>query len=163
MHPRFLIFNVVCVSIVLFLNSEVALSVATVVTSKTSSKNYYRESAQASPNNNNSQSEVRRLNKEGMRRSQQSQFPQALQTLQKALTLSRDRGERFLEAETLNNIGRVYQNQGQYSPALKFYLQALFINKELSVGETNSEYALVQLGKTYSNIGYLFDSKKNQS
>lgn len=159
MQPRFLIFNVVCVSIVLFLNSEMALPVATVVTSKTSYKNYYRESAQAEPKNN-SQSEVRWLNKEGMTRSQQSQFPQALQTLQKALTISRDRGERFLEAETLNNIGRVYQHQGQYSPALKFYLQALFINKELSVGEKNSEYALVQLGKTYSNIGYLFDFQK---
>ncbi|MBO3463228.1 CHAT domain-containing protein [Aetokthonos hydrillicola Thurmond2011] len=159
MHLRFLICNIVCLSVVLFLKSEIALPIATVVTSNTGYKNYYKKIAQVSPNNN-SKSEVTRLNKEGIRLSEKRFFPQALEKLQKALTLTRDTGDRFLEAVTLNNIGRVYQNQGRYSPAFKFYLQALVINKELSVTQKNPEYALAQLGKTYSNIGYLFDLQK---
>jgi CHAT domain-containing protein len=158
MHPRFLIFSFLFAASVIFLSSETAFPVATEVTENTTSK-YYRETAQASVNSN-SPSEITQLNKEGMALSQQGFHTEALQTLQNALTSSRDTGERLLEAVTLNNIGRVYQYQGQYLPALKSYLGALFLNKELSVSENNSEYARVQLGKTYSNIGYLFDLQK---
>lgn len=97
----------------------------------------------------NSQSQINRLNAEGIKLLDANRTEQALQTLQQALDITRNTGERFLEAVTSNNIGRVYQKRHEYSQALKFYQQALLINKEL--GDR------VQLGKTYSNIGYLFD------
>lgn len=72
-----------------------------------------------------------------------------MQRLQKALTISRELGERSWEAVIFNNIGRIYQSQRKYPEALQSYQQALLINKELG--------DLVRVGKTYSNIGYLFD------
>jgi tetratricopeptide (TPR) repeat protein len=80
----------------------------------------YGEIAQALPQKN-SQSEVRRLNAEAIKLLGANGSEQALQTLQKALLLTTDTGERWWEAVTLNNIGRVYQKQGQYSQALKSY------------------------------------------
>lgn len=113
-----------------------------------SQKYNYREIAQKSTPKN-SQSQINRLNAEGIKLLDVNRTEQALQRLQQALDISRNTGERFLEAVTSNNIGRVYQKRREYSQALKFYQQALLINKEL--GDR------VQLGKTYSNIGYLFD------
>ncbi|WP_448268568.1 CHAT domain-containing protein [Nostoc sp. DSM 114159] len=106
------------------------------------------EKAQALPKNNQL-SEIARLNEEAIKESRQGQSKEALQKLQKALTISRDLGERSWEAVTFNNIGRIYQSQKKYPEALQSYQQALLINKELG--------DLVRLGKTYSNIGYLFD------
>lgn len=106
------------------------------------------ETTQPSPINQK-ESQIRLLNEEAMKISEQGQLKDALQRLEQALTLSTDTGERFWEAVTLNNIGRVYQKQANYPQALQSYQQALLINREL--GDR------VQLGKTYSNIGYLFD------
>jgi hypothetical protein len=106
------------------------------------------EKAQVLPKNNQL-SEIARLNEEAIKESRQGQSKEALQKLQKALTISRDLGERSWEAVTFNNIGRIYQSQKKYPEALQSYQQALLINKELG--------DLVRLGKTYSNIGYLFD------
>ncbi|BAY12762.1 CHAT domain-containing protein [Calothrix sp. NIES-2098] len=94
-------------------------------------------------------SQIRFINEEAMKISEQGQLKEALQRLEQALATSRDLGDRYWEAVTLNNIGRIYQKQANYSQALLFYQQALLINREL--GDR------VQLGKTYSNIGYLFD------
>ncbi|MFN6471207.1 MAG: CHAT domain-containing protein [Nostoc sp. SerVER01] len=106
------------------------------------------EKAQALPQKNQV-SEIERLNEEAIKQSQQGQSQQALQTLEKALAISREYGDRSWEAVTFNNIGRVYQSQRKYPEALQSYQQAIAINKELR--------DLVRLGKTYSNVGYLFD------
>lgn len=106
------------------------------------------EKAQALPKDNQL-SEIARLNEEAIKESRQGQSKEALQTLQKALAISRELGERSWEAVTFNNIGRIYQSQRKYPEALQSYQQVLLINKELG--------DLVRLGKTYSNIGYLFD------
>ncbi len=118
------------------------------VTSNAINKYNHRELAQAL-RQNNSQSQINRLNAEAIKLSDTGRAQQALQTLEKALVITTDTGERWWEAVTLNNIGRVYQKERQYPQALKSYQQALVINREL--GDR------VQLGKTYSNIGYLFD------
>jgi len=148
MRPHFYYFSFAIASLLLFPGLGTALSGKKIVNLNASQKYNYRETAQASPPKN-SQSEVKRLNAEAIKLLGANRSQQALQRLQKALLLTTDTGERWLEAVTLNNIGRVYQKQGQYSQALKFYQQALLINKELN--------DRVQLGKTYSNIGYLFD------
>ncbi|MDZ7960466.1 MAG: CHAT domain-containing protein [Aulosira sp. DedQUE10] len=95
------------------------------------------------------ESQIKSLNEEAVNISQQGNLKEALQRLEKGLEISRELGERFWEAVTLNNIGRIYQKQANYSQALQSYQEALLINREL--GDR------VQLGKTYSNIGYLFD------
>ena len=89
------------------------------------------------------------LNEEALKLSSQSRFKEALEILEKALAITREQGDRSLEAATLNNTGRVYENQGEYFQALKFYQQALAINQE--AGDR------VGLGRTFSNIGFLFD------
>ncbi|BAY27088.1 TPR repeat-containing protein [Calothrix sp. NIES-2100] len=99
--------------------------------------------------NNQPASQIRLLNEEAVKISEQGDLKAALQRLEKALAISTETGERFWEAVTLNNIGRIYQKQVNYSQALASYQQALLINREL--GDR------VQTGKTYSNIGYLFD------
>ncbi len=104
--------------------------------------------AQALPQNNQL-SEIARLNQQGIKQSQQGESQQALQTLETALAITREYGDRSWEAITFNNIGRVYQSQRKYGQALASYQQAIVINKELG--------DLVRLGKTYSNVGYLFD------
>ncbi|OUL17900.1 CHAT domain-containing protein [Nostoc sp. 106C] len=106
------------------------------------------ETTQPSPDNQKD-SKIRILNAEAIKISEQGQLKEALQRLEQALATSRDLGDRYWEAVTLNNIGRIYQKQANYSQALQSYQQALLINKEL--GDR------VQTGKTYSNIGYLFD------
>ncbi len=108
----------------------------------------FGEKAQVLPQNNQL-SEIQRLNEEAIKQSQQGQWQQALQRLEKALAITREYGDRSWEAVTFNNIGRVYQSQRKYPKALQSYQQAILINRELQ--------DLVRLGKTYSNIGYLFD------
>ncbi|MGI2902389.1 CHAT domain-containing protein [Tolypothrix sp. VBCCA 56010] len=148
MRPHFYYFSFAIASLLLFPGCGTTLSANKSVNLNTIKEYNYRNLAQALPEKN-SQSEVKRLNAEAIKLLRANRSEQALQTLQKALLLTTDTGERWWEAVTLNNIGRVYQKQGQYSQALKSYQQALFINKELS--------DRVQLGKTYSNIGNLFD------
>ncbi|MCW5317662.1 CHAT domain-containing protein [Nostoc sp. KVJ3] len=118
------------------------------VSTNTRLKYNFGEKAQALPQNNQL-SEIERLNEEAIKESRQGQPEQGLQRLQQALAITREHGERSLEAVTFNNIGRIYQSQKKYPEALQSYQQALLINKELG--------DLVRLGKTYSNIGYLFD------
>ncbi|MBE9051098.1 CHAT domain-containing protein [Nostocales cyanobacterium LEGE 11386] len=139
-----------------FLGNKIAYLEKNQVNSNTHFKHNYGEKAQSLPDRNE-KSEIERLNAEAIAVSEQGRFEEALQRLQQALAISTELAESSWEAVTLNNIGRVYQNQGQYSQALSFYLAALPINKELSLQEKIPGQAHVILGKTYSNIGYLFE------
>jgi CHAT domain-containing protein len=122
------------------------------------SKSLTNEFAQVESENKNN-FEVKRLNEDANKLLDASRFAEALQKLQTALTISRDNGDRFQEAATLNNIGRVYQKQGQNSQAFKFYIQALAINKDLTSSEKTPGLARIAFGKTYSNLGNLFESQ----
>jgi CHAT domain-containing protein len=143
--------SVIFVTLLLFLGLEISFPENRLMSASES-----RITVQALPQGSNS-SQVRRLNQEGIKLSEQGKFAEALQTLKKALAISQENEDRFIHGATLNNIGRVYQNQGQDSQALKYYLQALYINKELSLKEKTPGAAFIALGKTYSNVGYLFE------
>jgi len=149
-------FRVVFVTLLISLSSGMAFPGTRLMTANAKAQPDSRKTVQALPQNNN-QSQVTRLNQEGIKLSGQGKFAQALQILEKALAMSQKNEERSVHAATLNNIGRVYQNQGQYSQALKYYLQALRINKELQLNEKTPGQAHIALGKTYSNLGYLFE------
>ncbi len=58
------------------------------------------------------------------------QYPQAVESLQQLLAISRASGERYEELEILYKIAEVYHHWGQYSQALEFYQQALMLTSE---------------------------------
>ncbi|MDZ8051935.1 MAG: CHAT domain-containing protein [Aulosira sp. ZfuVER01] len=141
-------FSVVFVTSLVFLGSGCSQIKNQQVNSNVSPQPKSTETTQPSPIDQKG-SQIRVINTEAMKISEQGQLKEALQRLEQALAISRDVADRYWEAVTLNNIGRIYQKQANYSQALQSYQQALLINREL--GDR------VQLGKTYSNIGYLFD------
>jgi tetratricopeptide (TPR) repeat protein len=69
----------------------------------------------------------------------------ALDFYQDALAIRQEIGDRLGEGSTLNNIGAVYDNLGQYEVALNFYQDALAIWQE--IGNRAGE------GATLNNIG----------
>ncbi|MBD2679650.1 MULTISPECIES: CHAT domain-containing protein [Nostoc] len=148
MQPNLGYVRVVTLTLLSLLGFGMAYPENNQVSTNTKLRLHLGEKAQALPQKNQV-SEIERLNEQAIKQSQQDQSQQALQTLEKALAISREYGDRSWEAVTFNNIGRVYQSQRKYPEALQSYQQAIVINKELG--------DLVQLGKTYSNVGYLFD------
>ncbi|PLZ86852.1 hypothetical protein CEN44_19010 [Fischerella muscicola CCMEE 5323] len=155
MHPPQLYSKIVTATVVFSLGSGMVFSQNTLVTANTSIQNNYTEISQNSIKNTSRSEQIKQLNREAIRLSRQNRFQDALQKLETALAISRNIQERPLEAATFNNIGRVYQQQGKLSQAFNVYLQALAINKELSINEKNPGQAHIALGKTYSNLGYL--------
>lgn len=155
MHPPQLYSKIVTATVVFSLGSGMVFSQNTLVTANTSIQNNYTEISQNSIKNTSRSEQIKQLNREAIRLSRQNRFQDALQKLETALAISRNIQERLLEAATFNNIGRVYQQQGKLSQAFNVYLQALAINKELSINEKNPGQAHIALGKTYSNLGYL--------
>jgi CHAT domain-containing protein/Tfp pilus assembly protein PilF len=155
MHPPQLYSKIVTATVVFTLESGMVFSQTTLVTANTSIQNNYTEITQNSIKNTSRSEQIKQLNQQAIRLSRQNRFQDALQKLQTALAISRNIQERPLEAATFNNIGRVYQQQGKFSQAFNAYLQALAINKELSINEKTPGQAHIALGKTYSNLGYL--------
>ena len=49
----------------------------------------------------------------------------------KALTISREIGDRQGEGSHLGNLGRAYDSHGQYDKAIEYYTQALAIFEEI--------------------------------
>ncbi|MBF2003937.1 MAG: CHAT domain-containing protein [Chlorogloeopsis fritschii C42_A2020_084] len=157
MYPRKFYFHLVTATVLIVVGSGIVVSTPISVAKKTNINNQNAEKTKTAT----SIQDVVRLHQEAIALSRQSKFQQAQQKLQTALSISREIGDLSLEAATFNNIGRVYQQQGQNSQALKSYLQALVINKELSLKEKTPGQAHIALGKTYSNLGYLL-STQNQ-
>ncbi|OKH15418.1 hypothetical protein NIES592_04770 [Fischerella major NIES-592] len=155
MHPPQLYSKIVTATVVFTLGSGMVFSQTTLVTANTIIQNRYTEITQNLIKNTSRSEQIKQLNQEAMRLSRQNRFQDASQKLETALAISRDIQERPLEAATFNNIGRVYQQQGKFRQAFNSYLQALAINKELSINEKTPGEAHIALGKTYSNLGYL--------
>ncbi|MBF1988564.1 CHAT domain-containing protein [Fischerella thermalis] len=155
MHPPQLYSKIVTATVVFTLGSEMVFSQTTLVTANTIIQNRYTEITQSFIKNTSRSEQIKQLNQEAMRLSRQNRFQDASPKLETALAISRDIQERPLEAATFNNIGRVYQQQGKFPQAFNSYLQALAINKELSINEKTPGQAHIALGKTYSNLGYL--------
>jgi len=101
--------------------------------------------------NQDRKAEAARLFQQGLQQYRQALYREALQTYQQALVIRRELGDRVGEAQTLNNIGEVYNGLDEYSKALEILQQALGIRKEVSdkagIGET-----LNHIGDAYNGL-----------
>jgi len=75
--------------------------------------------------------EAEQLNQQGTQQYRHGEYRKALESIQKALGIYKEIGDRSGEGNTLNNIGFIYDSLGQYSKALEFYQQALAIRKQI--------------------------------
>ncbi|CAD0225969.1 CHAT domain-containing protein [Planktothrix agardhii] len=94
--------------------------------------------------------EADRLLKQGIQQHKISQFREALQSWEQALTIYREIGNRQGEANSFGNLGLAYHSLGQYQRAINFHQQYLEISREIGnrQGEANS----------FGNLGLAYDS-----
>ncbi len=96
--------------------------------------------------------EADRLLDQGSRQNAISQFREALQSWEQALTIYQKIGNRQGEAASLNNLGNAYASLGQYQRAIEFHEQSLKI--KLEIGNRQGEAAsLNNLGNAYHSLG----------
>lgn len=91
-----------------------------------------------------------RLYQEGRQLSQKSDYQEALEKFQQVLVIHQENGNKAEEGTTLNQIGLVYSNVGEYAKALDFYQQALAIPEQV-VGNTGAIH--YNIGQVYSQLG----------
>ena len=98
------------------------------------------------------QAEADRLLEQGKQQFNISQFREALQFWEQALTIYLEIGDRLGEANSLGNLGLAYYSLGQYQKAIAFHQQSLEIEREIGnrQGEANS---LGSLGTAYYSLG----------
>jgi CHAT domain-containing protein/Tfp pilus assembly protein PilF len=96
--------------------------------------------------------EADRLLQQGNEQYQNGRFAEVVQSMQQALTIYREIGDRTGESLTLKNLGLVYSRLGDYSRSLDYYQQALVINQQ--IGDKAGEATVLNsLGSVYSNLG----------
>ncbi|MCF3618185.1 tetratricopeptide repeat protein [Planktothrix agardhii 1806] len=96
--------------------------------------------------------EADRLLEQGRQQNTTSQYQAAIQSLETALNIYREIGDRNGEGKALNNLGIAYSDLGQYQKAIEFYQQSLTITRE--IGDRNGEgFALGNLGIAYNRLG----------
>ena len=98
------------------------------------------------------EAEADRLLKQANQQYKISQFREALQSWEQALTIYLEIGNRQREAASFGNLGCAYYSLGQYNRAIDFHQQSLVIKREIGagVGEANS---LGGLGNAYKSLG----------
>jgi CHAT domain-containing protein len=98
------------------------------------------------------QAEAERLFEQGNQQYKISQFREALQSWEQALTIYREIGDRKGEAASLGSLGNAYYSLGQFDRAIEFHEQCLEISREIAFrqGEANS---LGNLGNCYESLG----------
>ena len=84
-----------------------------------------------------------------------SDYPKALDYLQRSLKILEDMGDKRGIAGSLGNIGIIYDNQGNYSKALEYYQRSLKIKEE--IGNKQG------IGKTLNNIGIIYYNQSDYS
>ena len=98
------------------------------------------------------QAEAERVFEQGNQQAIISQFREALQSWEQALTIYREIGYRQGEAASLCHLGAAYQSLGQYQKAIEFHEQSLEISRE--IGYRQGEAAsLGNLGAAYQFLG----------
>ncbi|NEQ09212.1 MAG: tetratricopeptide repeat protein [Moorea sp. SIO4E2] len=96
--------------------------------------------------------EADRLLNQGLEQYKVTQFPEALQSWQKALTIYREIGDRSGEAKSLGSLGNAYHALGNYPKAMENYQQSLTIAR--AIGDRSGEaYSLNGLGNAYYFLG----------
>ncbi|MEG4802668.1 CHAT domain-containing protein [Microcoleus sp. ARI1-B5] len=95
--------------------------------------------------------EADRLKTQGNQQSQISQYREALQSYEQALTIYREIGDRQGEANSLHNFGNAYNSLGEYDRAIDFHSQSLVIRRE--IGDRKAEtYSLLALANAYNSL-----------
>lgn len=108
---------------------------------------------------NASKADADRLLQQGGQQYRTGQFQAALQSLQQALIIYRQIGDRAGEGTTLIGIGSVYTNLGQYLNALQNYQQALVVAKQLGYQEEEG-IILNTIGVVYERLGQYSNALK---
>ncbi|HEY9877276.1 MAG TPA: CHAT domain-containing protein [Leptolyngbyaceae cyanobacterium] len=104
------------------------------------------------PSGDAREAEADRLLQQGLEQYNRSQFREALQSWEQALTIYRDLQNRRGEGGALGSLGLAYRNLGDYRRAINFYEQALSLFRE--IGDRNREgRTLGSLGVAYRNLG----------
>ncbi|WP_341738498.1 tetratricopeptide repeat protein [Microcoleus sp. CAWBG640] len=67
---------------------------------------------------------------QGYRQNKISQFREALQFYEQALTIYREIGDRQREAASLRNLGSAYKSLGKFQRAIEFHQQSLEISRK---------------------------------
>ena len=98
------------------------------------------------------QAEAYRLFEQGNQQDDISQFREALQSWEQALTIYREIGYRQGEAISLKNVGNAYLFLGQYDRAIEFYQQSLKISREIGYRQGEAD-SLGNLGLPYYSLG----------
>ena len=98
------------------------------------------------------QAEADRLLEQGYQQFNISQFREALQFWEQALTIYREIGDRQGEAISLGNLGNAYDSLGQYQKAIEFYEQSLEISREIGYRQGEAAF-LGSLGNAYYSLG----------
>ena len=82
-----------------------------------------------------------------------SDYPKALDYLQRSLKILEDMGDKRGIAGSLGNIGIIYDNQGNYSKALEYYQRSLKIKEEIGDKKRGIASSLGNIGTIYDNQG----------
>ena len=98
------------------------------------------------------EAEADRLLDKGMEQSKVSQFREALQSWQRALTIYREIGDRQGEANSLHGLGIAYDKLGDYRKAIENHQQNLTIARKIGDRESEAN-SLGNLGTAYYNLG----------
>ncbi|CAH2572861.1 Tetratricopeptide repeat protein 28 [Planktothrix rubescens] len=96
--------------------------------------------------------EADRVLEQGIQQFKISQFREALQSWEQALTIYREIGNRQGEAISLKNVGNAYLYLGQYDRAIEFYQQSLKISREIGYRQGEAD-SLGNLGLPYYSLG----------
>jgi CHAT domain-containing protein/Flp pilus assembly protein TadD len=100
------------------------------------------------------QAELDTLLDQALQQTRIGQYEQAIETLQQALPIFHQVGDRSGEATTLNIIGLVYNAIGQPQKALEYFNQALTIHQEVA-DRPGVAASLHNIGRVYYTIGPL--------
>ena len=96
--------------------------------------------------------EAERLYQQGDQQIQTSQYKEALQSFQQALTIYREIKDRKGQAFSLNYIAIVKRTLGDNIESLEFYKQALYIFREIG-DRLNEGTVLNNIGKVHEGLG----------
>lgn len=100
------------------------------------------------------------LNNLGLLYSENDDYTIALDYLNRGLEMARSNGQLEGEAQSLSNLGTTYAAQKDYPKALESYQQALKIITDNQITFI-IPYHLLQIGKTYMEMGQLEAAEKN--
>ncbi|NJK73318.1 MAG: CHAT domain-containing protein [Microcoleus sp. SU_5_6] len=79
-------------------------------------------------------------------------YSQAIAYYQQALNIHRNTGNRYGEADSLNNLGNIYNSLGEYSQAINYHQQSLNIQRDIGNIQGEAE-SLSALGGIYDALG----------